>query len=88
LLRKIEFSDDLEIQKLQGHPKFHPQDPRLNKTISPTHEEILELVVHLIERLCTEELCLIMRWIENVIGGGVNVQRSQLSFVHLGKFAG
>jgi hypothetical protein len=70
-------SDGLEIQKLQGHPKIHPRKPAAKKYSLPTHQKIFERLVHLIKRISTKQLCLVMRWIVNVIGGGVDIQRSQ-----------
>ena len=86
--QEIAISDGLKIQKRQGHPKFQPRRSAFDKTSSPTNQKFSERLVHLIKRISTKELGLVMRRIVNVIDGDVDIQRSQLSLVHLCQFAG
>src|SRR5215216_13522 len=66
------------IQKSQG---FHPKT-QLSSGL-PTNQKLFERLVHRVERVCTKQQCLEVRWVVHVIGGGFEIQRYQLSLVHL-----
>ena len=53
----------------------------------PTNQKLSERLVHLVERICTKQELLKVRGIVNEIGGDFEVQRSQLSLVHLGQLS-